>query len=310
MKKHSIIAWLLVLVLCITGCSSESAAETYAAASMAGGKGDYANRVDTQVQYGVEEDALTADYSFNSAALPVQIAAGQKLIRTVSLNVETDDLDALLTGLDARIVALEGYVEYRYIRSGSGDRYRTADLTVRVPAERLDAFVEHVRGAANVVNSSENTDDVTLQYVATQSRITALETEHARLLELLAAAKDMSDLLLIEQRLTDVCAELEEVTSRLRVYDNLVSYSTVRLSATQVQEFTATREPSYGQRILGALRDSWRALAQGAADLLVSLVAALPTLLLLGVAITVVILLIRRRIRRKKHNTPPPAAEE
>jgi hypothetical protein len=102
-------------------------------------------------------------------------------------------------------------VENKNIRNGSANasrRYRYANLTIRVPVDQLDAFVEHVSGASNVVHYSENAKDITLSYVATQRRITALETEQTRLLELLAQAENMSDLLQIEQLLTDVGTEL------------------------------------------------------------------------------------------------------
>ena len=126
--------------------------------------------------------------------------------------METEDLDALLANVDARINELSGYVEQKEIYRGSlyANRvYRRAYLTIRIPAEQTDFFVEKVGEFSNITSSTEDVEDVTLQYVATESRITALKTEESRLLELLAQAKNMDELLLIESRLTDVRTELE-----------------------------------------------------------------------------------------------------
>jgi hypothetical protein len=246
----------------------------------------------------------------------------QKLIRTMTLDTETEELDALLASLSQKISALGGYVENKNVRNGSASatkRYRYANLTIRVPVDQLDAFVEHVSGASNVVHYSENAKDITLSYVATQSRITALETEQTRLLELLAQAENMSDLLQIEQRLTDVRTELEQVTSQLRLYDNLVDYGTIELSITEVQEYTPVEKETMWQRMGSGLKSNWQALGEFSENLLVFLVSALPWLIPIS---AIVALLIatgkKRRARRaerraarkaKKTQQPEPPQE-
>ena len=104
-------------------------------------------------------------------------------------------------------------------RSDAGSRYRYADLTLRIPVEKLAEFTAAVNSLSNVVSSSRNTEDVTLQYVDTESRVKTLETERDRLLELMEQAETMSDLLEIESRLTEVRGELERYASQLKVLD-------------------------------------------------------------------------------------------
>jgi len=237
----------------------------------------------------------------------------QKLVRTMDVEAETDDLDALLADLDARIKAMGGYWGNKSIRNGSNynksKQYRTADLTIRIPVENLDSFISHVEGATNIVTYRENTDDITLRYVATASRIAALETEQARLLELLAQAENMSDLLMIEQRLTEVRAELEQYTSQKRLYDNMVDFATVNLSVTQVQEYTVVEEETIWQRMGSGLKESWEDLCEFTEDLLVLLVTSLPFLIpiaLIGLLIFVVIKLAEKPRRKKMPPQQPP----
>ena len=247
-----------------------------------------------------EELKQTTDSSTASGGLQ-----NQKLVRTMYVDAETNDLDALLANLEDRIAEMGGYLGNKSVRNGSYSqtrKYRTAELTVRIPVERLDAFIAHVQGATNIVTYRENADDITLKYVATTSRITALETEQTK-------AENMADLLMIEQRLTEVRAQLEEYTSQKRLYDNMVDYGTVNLTVTQVQEFTVVEEESVWQRMGSGLKENWEDLCVFAEDLLVLLVTSLPFLIpvaLIGVLIFVVIKLAEKPRRKKMPPQQPP----
>ena len=119
-------------------------------------------------------------FSAGGATTPAQ--TGQKLIRRVNIDAETEDLDALLESLTVQISSLGGYIEQQNLYNGSAYasyRSRNANLTIRIPADQLDGFVGQVKDASNVISYSESQEDVTLTYVSTESRIKALETEEA-----------------------------------------------------------------------------------------------------------------------------------
>ena len=102
-------------------------------------------------------------------------------------NEVTEDLEALLPLISEKISALGGYVEEQELYNGSSYssyRSRSASLKVRIPAQDLNSFVENIKGVSNVVTYNESTENVTLPYVATESRVKALEVEQERLLEL------------------------------------------------------------------------------------------------------------------------------
>ena len=231
----------------------------------------------------------------------------QKLVRKIWLNAETEDLDALLTQIDQRISELSGYVEEREVYTGSSysssRRSRYANITIRIPVDKLDAFVAQVSEASNITSTNETADNITLSYIATQSRITALETEQSRLLELLAQAENMSDLLQIESRLTEVRTELEEVTSQLQLYDNMVNYGTIYLNLYEVREYTVTEEPeTVWERIGSGFMESLDNLGAFFTELFVFVVVGFPYIAVIGVVVTVIVLLIR--FRRKKPKMP------
>lgn len=304
MKRMLAMALAVLLLLSLAACSAAEKATDGMYAEAPKYEGVY-----DSVQAGTAEDIKGED------AAPVDHA--QKLIRTMTIEAETEDMDALMGVLDGKIRELGGYVESRNLRNGgksSGKSYRYADLTIRIPAEKLDSFVEHIQGASNVTNHRESTDDVTLTYVATESRIRALETEQERLLELLGQAENMSDILLIDERLTNVLAELEEVTSLLRMYDNLVSYGTVHLSISEVVEYSLPEdEMTVWQRIGTGFTKNMKNLGNFLVELFVFLVVIIPLLIpvaVIGLGIFLFIRLYDRRRAKQKEARSPDKPKE
>lgn len=301
MKVRKLLSVLLVcvLLLSLTACGANSEAMD----QNAGG----------DVYYGevAELDTELKTESTSDAALPAE----RKLIRTISMDAETEDLATLLEGLTAKITQLGGYVEAKNIRNGSnygGYIRRSLTMTVRIPAERADEFVSQVSENANVVSSTETVDDVTLQYVDTESQVKALETEQERLISLLAQAETLEDILKIEERLTDVRYELERYASYLRTLENQVSYATVNLAITEVKEYTPVieEEPTAWERITEGFGESIRDIGEGLKEFFIWVVVNSPYLLLWGVAIAIAVMILRKRKLKKQKKTAPPENEE
>ena len=294
MKKYlSIVLCLLLAAALLTGCGSSksSSAQSY------------------DMEYAVESSAVMADSAsgaLNGSAADTGstvLPESRKWIVTVNLTAETDDLDALRSALDEKIAAFQGYVEdlsaYNGSTYSSGRRYRSANLTIRIPADQVDAFLQDVGGIANIVRQNKSIEDVTLSYVATESRLKALETEEARLLELLSQAENMSDLLEIEERLSEVRYELENYASQKRLYDNQIDYATVYLAIEEVQEYTPVEEPTLWERIRDGFKDNLESVGEGLLDVLVWFIVSIPTLVVLAIVVLIVVLTVKR-IRRRR----------
>ena len=222
------------------------------------------------------------------------------------MNVETENLDTVLQQIDGRIAELSGYVESSNIQNGSaysGRRYRNATITARIPAKDVDSFVDRVGEISNIVSSRQTVEDVTLSYVATESRMKALQTEESRLLELLSKAETLDDLLTVEKRLTQVRTELEQVTSALRVFDNQVNYATIHLNITEVTEYTPVEEPeTVWERIGAGFKKSLNGVGNFFKELFVFLVVSSPYMALVAVISLSILMIIRSAIRRKRRN--------
>lgn len=311
-KQMALLLTALMLISLLAGCSAASKSEAM----------DYYAPEEAPIENGALADGIydygSNDMEYESSTNKAPAVTQRKLIRKISLNTETENMDALLAAIDSKVAALGGYMENRQVYTGS--RYssytssRNADLTIRIPKDKLDEFVTHVGSESNVTSTNETSDDVTLSYVATQSRMTALQKEEARLLELIDKAANLTELLELENRLTQVRTELENVTSQLLLYDNLVDYGTVNISIREVQKLTPVEEPGFWTRISTGFMDSLRNLWNFLKEFAIFLVVALPYLVPFAVIALVIVLIIRHSIRKRRKaqekRQPPFKTEE
>lgn len=317
MKKRmrGITAILAVTVVILMGCGAayKDGASTTESAYDTGG-GYYAaadNTAAAEYEYmeaSVAESKEGYEAKYDSEVLDENAqAVERKLIKTVNLEVETENYDVLLGNLEKRIADLGGYIEYQYQYNGSKyssyQSARNAQLDIRIPAERLDEFVNAVGEQSNITNKVEQVEDVTLQYVDLESRKKALVTEQDRLLELLTQAEKVEDIIMIEQRLSQVRYELESMESQLRTLLNQVDYSTVHLSIDEVRQYTPTEEKSVLEKMKNGFVRSLYRIGDDIEDGFIWFISNIPYFVIWGVIIVVVIVLFRRHRRRKKAKT-------
>lgn len=241
-----------------------------------------------------------------------------KIIRRINMNVETQEFDDLINTINQQINSLGGYVESSQI---SGQRYyykddsRYGSIVARIPKDKLDSFINNIYDSANVINKSESTENVTLQYIDADSHKKALDIEQERLLALLGKTETLEDILVLESRLSDLRYQLQNYEAQLRTYDNLVEYSTVTLNIQEVERMSNVTEGkgTFWDRISKGFGDTIYNLSEGVKNFMVWFVVNLPYLII-WVVIIIIGILIGKRIYRKKHprNTAPsiPVQEE
>ena len=259
-------------------------------------------------------DAGTYDAASGGSGSGAELPQGRKFIITMNVDAETDDLDSALSRLNTALAEVSGYIQDQNIYNGSayysGRRYRSASLTLRIPADSLDGFQADVASLANVTSSSRSSEDVTLQYVDTESRITALKTEQDRLMELLSQAETMADLLEIESRLTQVRSDLESYTSQLKVLENQVDYATMYLNLSEVTEYTPVAEKTRLQKIGEGFVKSLKDLGNGILDFGVWILVELPYLIVIGLVGFGLFRLVKKLRKKKVKKETPPKADE
>lgn len=295
-KKTGIIAGVMLLALSLTACgnSASSATTNFSVnskmapmeAESAMDSGFYDEEMATEES---TSDFKKDDSLYNDSA--------RKLIKTENLSVETENFDDLVTAVEARIKALHGYIQsqntYNNSLKNTYSSSRSCDMTVRIPTANLDTFVDFVGANSNVVNKYVNVEDVTLNYVDTESKKKTCEIEQERLLALLEKCDNVEDMIAIESRLSEVRYKLETQESTLRTYDNLVDYATVNINIEEVTKYTEPEPESYGQRLSRAFRGGLERTVDNLKDFLIGFVNALPGLFVFIIICLIVFFIIR-----------------
>lgn len=311
MKKRTGVknaVWALALVtLLLGGCGSKADRSSATAADMETAK-EAAYDADgaylSDDIYSVDSAEVTDDVAEDGAATPQVEDTSRKLIKNVNLSVETETFEELLATITEKTESFSGYIEESYTYNGSnyyGRGTRNASMTVRIPAQQLDAFLSSVSEVSNVISRNDSVSDVTLQYVDMESHKKALTAEQDRLLELLEQAESVEDIITIESRLSDVRYQIESMESQLRTLQNQVSYSTVYLDIQEVEKLTPVEEQTRGEMIREGFVDSLYGVGNGLLDFGTAVIIDLPYLVVWAAVILLVILIIRLLRKHRKN---------
>ncbi len=231
----------------------------------------------------------------------------EKIIYSAYAEVETTEYDKTVTAVSEMVERFGGFIESssisgaNYYRSSRGLKsYRSAGFTLRIPCEHFEELTGSLSELGNVPYCNTSSENVTASYYDVEARKTAYETQEKRLLEMLEIAESVEDLLAIQQQLTDVQYEIDSLQSRLTNYDRQVSYSTVNLTVTEVEEYTETPivRLSYGEKLAQRFKSSCANVGAFFVDGSLWLMGNLPEIVLWCAALYLVWQLLKKLISR------------
>lgn len=304
-KIYGKLAVLFTVFLLFSGCGGNSYSEdTASAKSTMADTGNGWSKQASQEAAAVDTAADTEELGdmtspeASSSDLTDKDLANRKLIKTVSLSMETKTFDAMKSQLEESVASFSGYIENSDYQVPQGtERYRYYYITVRVPSDRLDAFVEQVGALGTLTNKSENVEDITLDYVDKTAYKESLQVEYDRVTQLLEQAEDLDQILALESKLSQLRYEINSYESQLRTYDNLIDYSTVHINISEV-EYEKKASDTISSRISNGFTSSLYAVRDFFVNLFVFLVSNLPILLPLGIVVLLIIFLVKRQVKR------------
>ena len=317
MNMRKTCALLLALLMCLSLCACGSSKSS--APAMRQNNAYYAPMPEAMAM----EAAYDMDYeasgfaSMNTAATAAKGAdeSGapeenpEKIIYSGEATVETTEFEESVAALEKMIEDCGGFIESSSV---NGNNYydssrgytsrRTASYTLRIPSAKFAGLMTSLSSIGNVPYTHTYTENVTAEYYDVQARLTALQKQEERLLEMMDLAETVEDIITIEDTLTDVRYRTDSLQSSLNNWDRRVAYSTLNISVQEVQVYTpeTVTKLTYGQRLANAFTDALENTGEFFKDLLVFLVSALPTIVILAVLFFVCRPLVKKLIARGK----------
>lgn len=270
---------LALAALLLGGCASSGTADSmvdYDMSSDGGGLPQapvYSEGADEESrEFADDRSVITTGYLYVTVDAPLESAAEATTIT-----------EAAGGRVDAR-------QEFAPSRGDAGG----AQLTLRIPADRLTATLDRLRELGEVEELQLSASDVTREVQDVDARVTALRSSITRLLALQDAAATVEDLISLETAISNRQAELESLEAQQRYLSDQVSLSTITLVLGS-RDVAPVTEPD---TFVTGLVTGWEALVAFGSGLLVLLGVLLPWLVLLGLLGLVVLLIVRRARRR------------
>ena len=175
--------------------------------------------------------------------------AQQYLIKTLNITMEVKDTQRVANDLQSWISATDPLSTAQNINYEQvGDNLYNVSMAFSVQASlfpRIESYLNNypIQHNGQLLNTNMSTQDVSSDYVDTQSRLNNLRGEQQRLLTLLSHASALGDVLSIDQRLTDVEGQIEQIEAHLNSLNGQITFYNISIS---LQPSQAALTPSTG----------------------------------------------------------------
>ncbi|HEX5198435.1 MAG TPA: DUF4349 domain-containing protein [Actinoplanes sp.] len=224
---------------------------------------------------------------------------------SISVRVK-DDVNAAAGQASGIATTAGGFIGSDNRTSGTGGS-GTATLTLRVPAGKFTTVVDQLSKLGTEEHREISTEDVTEETVDLDARITVQQARVDSGRRLLAQAKSLNDLVMLEKEVASREADLASLQAKKRRLADLTALSTITVTFLGPAAAIAEKEENPGG-FVGGLSAGWDALLASLKVLLTVLGALLPWLLAIGLPAWAVFYLFRRFRPSRVTNRPALAA--
>jgi hypothetical protein len=234
-------------------------------------------------------------------------AIERMVIQNADLELVVEDPSISLEHIRNLAQELGGYVVTanlsRYALT-NGEEVPQGDITIRVPAEKLNEAMTRIKSESDQLPQNENinSQDVTKEYTNLDSRLKNLEAAEAQLVEIMDSATRTEDVLAVYNQLVSVREQIEIIKGEMQYYEQSAKFSliSVRLIANAAYQPVSIG----GWEPVGVLKNAFEALVrtlQGLVSFVIWLIIfVLPILAVLFIIFVLPIILVIRFIRRRR----------
>ncbi|MDB5159049.1 MAG: hypothetical protein JWR50_3756 [Mucilaginibacter sp.] len=218
----------------------------------------------------------------------------KKIIKQGDIHFETDNVAGTKKAIYAQLTKLNGYASGENETNDNESNRKEFTINAKVPAKNFDLFLINVSANAVKIDSKNiSMRDVTTEYIDMTTRLSNKKKLEERYLELLKKGDKISDLLQIENKLTEIRSEIESTQGQLNYLLKQVDYSSLDITFYAKQNVKESGE-TFSYKIKSALGSGWDSLSAW----FYWFIGAWP----LWLIITAVIVIFKRWRKRRKTN--------
>ncbi|MGA5301557.1 DUF4349 domain-containing protein [Nucisporomicrobium flavum] len=283
----------LVAALALPACSSDGADDK--ASSMSGG-GPAVSEQRAPAQGGAAAPAERQGKDTGAKAPDLGVDQ-RSIIYTGSITVRVDDVNTAAARATGIATAAGGFVGGDKRNSNGDQGSSDATLTLRVPAEKFTSVVDQLAGIGTEEQRGINTEDVTEETIDLDARIATQQARVDSGRKLLAQAKSLNDLVMLEREVATRESDLASLQAKKRRLGDLTALSTITVVLLDPQAVAEEKDDDGAPGFLAGLRNGWDGLLASLAVVATVVGWLLPWLLLLALPASAVLWYVRRTRR-------------
>ena len=286
MKK---IFWMSIcLILACFGCSKK------AVSNEASYDETYMEEETSQVEYKAMASARTRSANQD---VPTDLSSQQlsrKLIKTGNINFETEDIKKSRVLIDSLITKYGAYINNE--NENSYEKRLEQYLVVKIPKDVFDEFInELVSGVKHINSKHVDIQDVTEEFIDITARLKVKKDAEQTYLRLLDTAKNVRDVLDIQNQIQGIRSEIESIEGRLRYLEYSVNYSTLNILMYQaIANGNITPSVSFFAEVFSSLKDGF--------NMFLNVIVAILNFWVFIILLVGIVFLIRWKFFRRKKN--------
>lgn len=224
----------------------------------------------------------------------------RKIIYTARVSLVVENFDGVEQKIKQLVEKYGGYIANADIGRMQGER-RKGTWTLRVPVANFEAVLDSAGEIGVPVSRSQNSQDISEEYVDLQARIANKKKLEARLIQLLERPDDkIQHVIEVEKELARVREGIERMEGRLRYLSDRVELTTITLAVREEKEYTPPQAPTFSNRISKAWNSSLDNSRRFVEDSTVLMVANFVPLLIWLIILAIAFVWIRRHLKKRR----------
>lgn len=177
----------------------------------------------------------------------------RKIIKNAYLSIQVENYDEVFNSIVTFVKNENGYIEntntsyrvdvnnYKTGLEDNNDReeeikLKQGNIKIRIPEDKYEYTLNYLREVGEVTNENANEVDLTKSYFDKENIIENLKIQEERLKEILKEAKNLDEILRVEDELRRIRTEIDNHTAVLKDWDDQITLSTINVSLIEVEK--------------------------------------------------------------------------
>lgn len=234
------------------------------------------------------EDAADEAFGGNNTESPER-----KLVKTGEVRFETGSIKKTRETIEELLKKHKAYISFENEFS-YGERLNQ-DFTIKIPKDNFETFLaELTDGVKKLESKTVNVSDVTEEFIDITARLRVKKEAEAGYLKLINQAKNVKDILDIQNQIQSLRSDIEAIEGRLRYLENSVNFSV--LNVFMYQKVKNAEEPYY------FLKRVWAALKGGVLNFAEAFILLLYGWVFVIAAVIIIIAVFKTKKYRRNKN--------